>query len=135
MQILSNFCPGDGTRYRVAIHKLTPEEGKENNVGSTNPFYFAFGIGNNPMVGYFFNTAQTPSLEYVSEKFWNVDRHREWTFVVITACLNYIVGNTELRYLPSDKVTLLEEKLDFEWAVPVIEAAQKEGLCDILVSP
>jgi hypothetical protein len=69
-----HFAPGDGTQYRAVLAQLDPEEGEKNHVGSRGIFY-AFGVGNRSVAGYFFDRSK-PDIGYFFEKMRGCDDGR-----------------------------------------------------------
>jgi len=62
-----HFAPGDGTQYRAVLAQLDPEESEKNHVGPHGIFY-AFGVGNRPVTGYFFDRKASIDFGYFYEK-------------------------------------------------------------------
>lgn len=61
------FSPGDSTTYRAAWEPLTPSQSNSNRVGDQGIF-FAFGLGDRPLVGQVFDRSAPVHWNYFCEK-------------------------------------------------------------------
>lgn len=61
------FDPGDGTQYRAVFAPLDAATGEATYVGASSIF-FAFGVGNRPVTGYFFSRRHPIDFGYFYEK-------------------------------------------------------------------
>lgn len=114
------FDPGDGTVYRAVFAMLDEARSAATYVGPTGIF-FAFGVGNRPVTGYFFNRRHPIDFGYFNEKLHGCANGYPTTVYMAWFTLLILLGRELPEQLPQysdeyESPQVWYESLDAGWA-------------------